>query len=738
MKEDVIEKKKSPESIISLLSILLIALSIFLTFWSDNFDIRKRATDFGSQLGVGDLNLVVPISSKTPIFKFAASGIATLNKDNSYLRLILVDNTGIEYLVYETSSILTNQKIVSVTNVCDETCLLPGIMPMSLKIDGHGVVFRLDKTNMVNSLAKVNPNISMVNIELEREKIRHINELVKIQSMNQTIKQKELSWTAGETSVSKLTYAQKKKLFSANGKPVGKLPNLQGFEYYKGGIFKIFGDGSEIAQMPQTPPIIITPTIGPSPTPVPPSNYPASWDWRNVHGQNWMTPIKNQGSAGTCWIHSNLGTLEAQINLYFNQQLNLNLSEQMAADCANNDEMPMGMNYNAYPNCSGENMCYPGFTYCVINEHGIPDEDCDPYVARWEGSGGDCNQNNICVDWQGRSWKASSFHDYKFISDRGTPNCLKQTLNLSEEDFKKILISKGPMDSAINSWSHAMVLVGYGGKSDWKTTKHCNWDQYCRQSTGCESKYCLVPGNETQICVNDFRTTRDQSLIYKYKCEQKDPREVSYEWVKEAGYPSPCPANQRCVNDKCAVVSDPEPSLGQKECTLYNWDSGYFEEYSQYAPGQGDTYWLFKNSWGSDWGEQGYARITISLANMGWGSLPIGPFTPPTDHSFWPTGFGGQIKCVDKDNDKYCNWGISETKPSTCPAFCKPQKDCDDSNPNLGPFDQNMNCTRTPIPTLPPTVCSPTKPSCKPGYSCKCSVRGPEEGSKGGCFCEKN
>jgi hypothetical protein len=47
---------------------------------------------------------------------------------------------------------------------------------------------------------------------------------------------------------------------------------------------------------------------------------------------------------------------------------------------------------------------------------------------------------------------------------------------------------------------------------------------------------------------------------------------------------------------------------------------------------------------------------------------------------------------VDKDNDGYCNWGISAEKPSTCPSFCKSQKDCDDSNPLKGPFDENLNC----------------------------------------------
>lgn len=49
-----------------------------------------------------------------------------------------------------------------------------------------------------------------------------------------------------------------------------------------------------------------------------------------------------------------------------------------------------------------------------------------------------------------------------------------------------------------------------------------------------------------------------------------------------------------------------------------------------------------------------------------------------------------------------------------------------------------LTITMVPTPSLPPNpVCNPSKPSCKPGFSCKCSARGPGEGSKGGCFCEK-
>jgi autotransporter-associated beta strand protein len=40
-----------------------------------------------------------------------------------------------------------------------------------------------------------------------------------------------------------------------------------------------------------------------------------SFDWRNVNGQNWLTSVKNQGSAGTCWDFAGCGILEAKYML---------------------------------------------------------------------------------------------------------------------------------------------------------------------------------------------------------------------------------------------------------------------------------------------------------------------------------------------------------------------------------------------------------------------------------------
>ena len=89
------------------------------------------------------------------------------------------------------------------------------------------------------------------------------------------------------------------------------------------------------------------------------------------------------------------------------------------------------------------------------------------------------------------------------------------------------------------------------------------------------------------------------------------------------------------------------------------------------------TVWIFKNSYGTSHGDGGYTIVEASIDEIGWGTLPTGPFIPPTGEFY-------EINCVDKDNDEFCNWGITEDKPNTCPASCKSEKDWDDSNPNIG------------------------------------------------------
>ena len=61
---------------------------------------------------------------------------------------------------------------------------------------------------------------------------------------------------------------------------------------------------------------------------------PGEWDWRNVSGESWMTPIKDQGNCGSGWAFAALGAVEARMKLAANNpNLRPDLSEQYLLSC---------------------------------------------------------------------------------------------------------------------------------------------------------------------------------------------------------------------------------------------------------------------------------------------------------------------------------------------------------------------------------------------------------------------
>jgi C1A family cysteine protease len=88
-----------------------------------------------------------------------------------------------------------------------------------------------------------------------------------------------------------------------------RIPNFQGFEYYKGGYFMLPGSINEYKSFPE-------------------SEYANEFSWRNRHGKDWVTPVKHQGSCRSCWAFAPIAATELLVNIYYNSQLNYDLSEQ--------------------------------------------------------------------------------------------------------------------------------------------------------------------------------------------------------------------------------------------------------------------------------------------------------------------------------------------------------------------------------------------------------------------------
>lgn len=45
------------------------------------------------------------------------------------------------------------------------------------------------------------------------------------------------------------------------------------------------------------------------------SNLPTEFDWRNVNGQNFVSPIRNQGTCGSCYAFASMAMLEARVRV---------------------------------------------------------------------------------------------------------------------------------------------------------------------------------------------------------------------------------------------------------------------------------------------------------------------------------------------------------------------------------------------------------------------------------------
>ncbi|CAG5126919.1 unnamed protein product [Candidula unifasciata] len=108
-------------------------------------------------------------------------------------------------------------------------------------------------------------------------------------------------------------------------------------------------------------------------------SLPESFDWRNVNGVNYVSPVRNQGGCGSCYAFAALAMDEARIRILTNNTQKPVFSPQDVVECS--------------PYSQG---CAGGFPYLIsgkyAEDYGLVLEECNSY----KGIDGICTTNSTC------------------------------------------------------------------------------------------------------------------------------------------------------------------------------------------------------------------------------------------------------------------------------------------------------------------------------------------------------
>jgi C1A family cysteine protease len=248
------------------------------------------------------------------------------------------------------------------------------------------------------------------------------------------IKSQGAGWTAGETSISKLPLNEQKRRL---------------------GLF-----------LPTISPLVETLSDDDSLMKIQAEALPSSLDWRN-NGGNFVTPVRDQGSCGSCWAFATAGALEsASLKANSTPNKDLDLAEQILVSC------------------SGAGDCDGGYideASTFIEDTGLPFETCYPYTEQ----NGFCG--NACSSWQFSTYKINS---WRWVN----------TTNPTIEGLKNALYSFGPLVTMMsvyydfysyksgvykhvsgqNQGYHAVLMVGYNDTGQYFIVKNSwgdNWGE---------------------------------------------------------------------------------------------------------------------------------------------------------------------------------------------------------------------------------------------------------------------
>ncbi|MGF1640689.1 MAG: C1 family peptidase [Rhodospirillales bacterium] len=199
---------------------------------------------------------------------------------------------------------------------------------------------------------------------------------------------------------------------------------------------------------------------------------PASFDWRNVSGANYVTEVKNQGSCGSCVSFCSCAVIESAIRIKLgNPSYAVDLSEAFMQFCGGGS-------------CSGWGLT-SGLAFAKST--GVTDEACMPYQPQ----NMNC-QASRCSDWQNRLTKIKDYAAHSTMEARKNAIATKGPVLAGMAVYTDFYgYSSGiyqKTSTATLEGYHCIAVVGYNDAQQYWIIKN-SWGKGWGQSGFCFLRY---------------------------------------------------------------------------------------------------------------------------------------------------------------------------------------------------------------------------------------------------------
>ena len=187
-------------------------------------------------------------------------------------------------------------------------------------------------------------------------------------------------------------------------------------------------------------------------------DLPEDFDWRDVSGNGYVSPIRDQGTCGSCYAFGSMAMLEARFRILSNSSMHI-LSTQEIVSCS---EYSQG--------------CEGGFPYLIAGKYaedfGVVADSCVPYDGK----------DIPCASLKKPECTKNRYHatDYHYIG--GYYGACNEQLMLAElhqngpiavsfevtadfHAYKKGIYHRVGVEDTFNPWeitNHVVAIVGYG------------------------------------------------------------------------------------------------------------------------------------------------------------------------------------------------------------------------------------------------------------------------------------